>query len=73
MRSVMQGAAALLLGLLVLTVAGVECFVFADISAPASGANTIFGLSPGTMAYLAGYTGAGIILAAVGIWKICRA
>lgn len=69
----MQGAAALLLGLLVLAIAAVEYFVFADISAQAGGVNTTFGLSSGTMAYLAGYTGAGLILAAVGIWKICRA
>ena len=72
-RSVIPGAAVMALGLLVLAVAAAEYFVFADIAGPTDGGNGLFGLSFGTTAYLAGYTGAGVILIAVGIWKIYRA
>ena len=71
-RSVIPGAVVVALGLIVLAVAAVEYFVFADIAAPADGGNGLFGLSFGTTAYLAGYTGAGVILIAAGIWKIRR-
>ena len=72
-RGIIPGAAAMALGLAVLVVAAAEYFVFADIAGPADGGNDLFGLSFGTIAYLAGYTGAGVILIAVGMWKIYRA
>jgi hypothetical protein len=72
-RSVIPGAVVMALGLLVLAVAAVEYFVFSDIAGSTDGGNDLFGLSFGTTAYLAGYTAAGVILIAVGIWKIYRA
>ena len=69
-RSVIPGAAAMALGLMALAIAAVEYFVFAGIAAPTYGENDMFVLSFGTMAYVAGYTAAGVILIALGVWKI---
>jgi len=72
-RSIVPGVSALSLGLVALAIAAVECFVFADINASAGGGSQVFGLGFGTTAYVAGYAGAGIILIAIGVWKIFRA
>ena len=72
-RSVIPGTVAMALGLLALTIAAVQYFVFADIAGPTDGGNDIFGLSFGTTAYVASYTAVGVILIAVGLWKIYRA
>ena len=69
-RSVVTGVAVMALGGLALAIATVEYSVFAGIAEPADGGIKIFGLSFGTTAYLAGYTAAGVILIALGIWKI---
>lgn len=50
----------------------VECLVFTEIPASTSSGNILFGLSFASIAYLAGYTGAGIVLFAIGIHKIRR-
>ena len=59
--------------IMVMAIAAVEYFVFIRISAPATVADSVFGLSFGTTAYLASYVGAGAILITLGIWKIYRA
>jgi hypothetical protein len=71
-RSILPGVSAVALGLLALAIAVVELFVSLRIDAPAGGGNQGAGLGLGTTAYVAGYAGAGIILIAVGIWKIFR-
>lgn len=72
-ESVVPGALATALGVMVMAIAAVEYFVFIRISAPATVADSVFGLSFGTTAYLASYVGAGAILITLGIWKIYRA
>ena len=72
-RSVVPGAVAMVLGLAALAIAAVDYFVFAAIAEPTDGGSNLFGLSFGTMAYVVGYTAAGLVLIAVGIWKIHRA
>ncbi|TFH50669.1 MAG: hypothetical protein E4H01_01755 [Lysobacterales bacterium] len=72
-RGVIPGIVAIALGFVALAIAAVEHLVFARISESAGGASNIFGLSFGTAAYIAGYAGAGLILIAIGIWKIYRA
>lgn len=71
-RSLVKGIAAVALGLLALAIAAVEYFVFADISTPSRDGVISQGLSFGTMAYLAGYAGAGVILVAIGIQRLLR-
>jgi len=71
-RSLVKGIAALALGLLALAIAAVEYFVFADLSTSPRDGNYSQALSFGTLAYLAGYAGAGIILIAIGIQKLFR-
>ena len=61
-RSPGPGLAAVAIGLLALAVAAVEGFVFTDIA----------DLGFGTMAYIASYAAAGVVLIAVGVWKIFR-
>ncbi len=72
-RSVIPGAAVMVLGGLALAIAAVEYSVFASIAEPADGGINVFGISFGTTAYVAGYTTAGVILIALGIWKIYAA
>lgn len=72
-RSIVPGLVAVVLGLLALAIAAVEYFVFSEITASTGGGNQALGFSFGTMAYFAGYVGAGIILIAIGILKIRRA
>lgn len=72
-RSIVPGVFAVALGLVALAIAAVEFFVFSDIAAPGPGGNQGSGFSFGTTAYVAGYAAAGIILIALGIWKIVRA
>jgi hypothetical protein len=71
-RGLVKGVAALALGLLALSIAAVEYFVFADISTQSRDGVISQGLSFGTMAYLAGYAGAGVILIAIGIQRLLR-
>jgi hypothetical protein len=61
------------LGCLALAIAGVEYFVFVEFAAHTAGERNVLGLSFGTTAYLGGYAGAGVVLIALGIWKIFRA
>ncbi len=68
--SVIPGVAVMALGGLALGIAAVEYSVFSGIAEPADGGISMFGLSFGTTAYLAGYATAGIILIVLGIWKI---
>jgi hypothetical protein len=68
--SIIPGVAVMALGGLALGIAAVEYSVFSGIAEPADGGISIFGLSFGTAAYLAGYATAGIILIVLGIWKI---
>lgn len=72
-RSIIPGVSAVALGLVALAIAAVELFVFSRIAGPAAGGYQEFGTELGTTAYVAGYAAAGIILIAVGIWKIFRA
>ncbi len=72
-RSIIPGAAVVALGLLVLAVALVEYLVFADIAGSRDAGKDLFGLSFATIAYLASYTAAGVVLIAVGIRRIYRA
>lgn len=75
--SVVSGAAVAALGLLVSGIAAVEYYVSADIVAPgmgpADGGNRLLGMTFGTSAYIAGYAASGVILFALGVWKIYRA
>ena len=68
--SVIPGVAVMALGGLALGIAAVEYSVFSGIAELADGGINMFGLSFGTMAYLAGYATAGVILIVLGIWKI---
>lgn len=61
-RSLAPGVAAIAIGLLALAIAAVECMVSADTA----------DIGFGTMAYVASYATAGIILIAIGVWKIYR-
>ncbi len=72
-RSVVPGAVVMVLGSVALAIAAVDYFVFAAIAEPTDGGSNLFGLSFGTTAYVAGYMAAGVILIAVGIWKVYRA
>ena len=72
-RSVIPGLAVVALGGLALAIAAVEYSVLAGIAEPADGGINLFGLSFGTTAYVAGYTAAGVILIALGVWKIYAA
>ena len=68
--SIIPGVAVMALGGLALGIAAVEYSVFSGIAELADGGINMFGLSFGTMAYLAGYATAGVILIVLGIWKI---
>ncbi len=68
--SVIPGVAVMALGGLALGIAAVEYSVFSGIAELADGGINMFGLSFGTMAYLAGNATAGVILIVLGIWKI---
>ena len=59
-RSRAPGLSAIAIGLLALAIAVVECVVSVDIS----------DLGLGTIAYIAGYAAAGVVLIAIGIWKL---
>ena len=61
-RNLGPGLAVIAIGLLALAVAAVEGLVFTDIA----------DLGFGTMAYIASYAAAGVVLIAVGVWKISR-
>ena len=61
-RNLGPGLAAVAIGLLALAVAAVEGLVFTDIA----------DLGIGTMAYVTSYAAAGVVLIAVGVWKIFR-
>ena len=75
--SVVSGMVLSALGLLALAVAAIELYVSAGIVEPGAGSEEgvggAFGLSTGTSAYVAGYTAAGVILVALGVWKMWRA
>ena len=72
-RSITSGLFVAALGLLALSIAAVEYYVFAHIAVPGTAANGLFGMTVGTTAYVTGYAAAGVILFAVGVLKICRA
>lgn len=74
-REIVTGVAASLLGLLVISVAAVEYYVFADVldSGVGSDRTVLFGMTAGTSAYVLGYALAGVVLLALGAWKIHRA
>ena len=61
-RNLSPGLAAVAIGLLALAIAAVEGLVFNDIA----------DLGFGTMGYIASYAVAGVVLIAVGVWKIFR-
>ena len=69
----MPGIAAMVIGLLALGIASVEYVLFADVTKSIGGREEIFGMSPGTAAYVVGYAGAGFVLIALGLVKIHRA
>lgn len=74
--SIVPGAAVAAIGLMALAVAAVEFYVFSDVVKPGAGSGDVadgpFGMTTGTSAYVAGYAAAGVILFAVGMWKIYR-
>jgi hypothetical protein len=74
--SLAPGAAVAALGLLALAIAAIEFYVFSDVVEPGAGSGDVgggaFGMTTGTSAYVAGYAAAGVILFALGIWKIYR-
>jgi len=72
-RSALPGIAAIVIGLLALGIATVEYALFADITKSVGGGGELFGMSPGTAAYVVGYAGAGFVLIALGLVKIHRA
>lgn len=75
--SLFSGAAVAALGLLALAIAATEFYVFSDVVEPEAGSGDVgdgpFGMTTGTSAYVAGYAAAGVILFALGMWKIYRA
>lgn len=72
-RSALPGIAAIVIGLLALGIASVEYVLFADITKSIGGGEELFGMSPGTAAYILCYAGAGLVLIALGLVKIHRA
>ena len=71
-RSVLPGIAAMVIGLLALGIATVEYALFADITRSIGGGKEVFGMSPGTAAYVMCYAGAGIVLIALGLVRVLR-
>ncbi len=74
-RIMVAGVVTAVLGLLVIAVAAIEFYVFADVLAPKAADDrfVLFGMTVGTGAYVLGYAGAGAILLVIGAWKIYRA
>jgi hypothetical protein len=72
-RSVLPGIGVMMIGLMALGIATVEYVLFADITRSLGGEGELFGMSPGTAAYVVGYAGAGVALIGLGLVKILRA
>ena len=64
-RSVLPGIGVMMIGLMALGIATVEYVLFADITRSFGSEGELFGMSPGTAAYVVGY--------GLGLVKIYRA
>lgn len=73
-RDLVTGIAAAAFGVLAVAIAALEYYVSVEMIGPrAQGAAAgVFGMTPGTEAYVLCYLAAGAILMALGVWKICR-